>query len=235
MHPPRSGVRRALVAAVAGLLLGAAPRAAVAQAETGTAESLFERFGLDRLRLTAVGVGGGVVKPTQMEGTEAYAVHADYGELAPRWRVVFSATYWGSRLTDKAVRAFADTLRKSVTDPTGDFTVELGRVTVQDIALDMDLRWAPRRERRFRPYLSGGVGAHVLNAEGRAISGTFVERALDNITAGVTTSAGVDLVLIPQLSIGMQARYDLLSGARFGSLRAVGSYLIRPPSTPASR
>jgi hypothetical protein len=233
----RSSVARLLRAPVVGgaalALLLAQPRAAAAQAG-GTTESLFERFGLDRLRLTAVGVGGGVVKPTQMEGTEAYAVHADYGEIAPRWRVVFSATYWGSRLTDKAVQAFADTLRRSVTDPTGDFTVDLGRVTVQDIALDMDLRWAPRREARFRPYVSGGVGAHVLNAEGRAISGTFVERALDNITTGVTTSAGVDLVLIPQLSIGMQARYDLLSGARFGSLRAVGSYLLRPRATPAA-
>jgi hypothetical protein len=62
-----------------------------------------------------------------------------------------------------------------------------------------------------------------------------VERALDNITAGVTTSLGVDLVLIRQLSIGMQARYDLLSGARFGSLRAVGTYLLRPGGATTAR
>ena len=219
----------ALLAACAALAL---PRVARAQAAPPD-ESMFERLGLDNLRLTAVGLAGGVVKPTQMEGTQAYALHADYGELAPGWRLVFSATYWGSRLTDETVETFADSLRNRVDDPTGDFTLELGRVSVQDIALDMDLRWAPRREARFRPYVSGGVGAHVLNAEGRAISGTFVERALDNITAGVTTSVGVDLVLIPQLSIGMQARYDLLSGARFGSLRAVGTYLLRPRGTAA--
>ena len=211
----------------------ASPRAGSAQATPG--EPLFERLGLDRLRLTAVGMAAGVVKPTQVEGTQAYALHADYGELAPKWRLVFSATYWGSRLTDETVRTFADTLRRSVDDPTGDYTLDLGRVSVQDIALTMDLRWAPRRAARLRPYLGGGVGAHVLNAEGRAISGTFVERALDNITAGVTASAGVDLVLIPQLSIGMQARYDLLSGARYGSLRAVGTYLLRPRTVPAAR
>ena len=211
----------------------AIPRAGRAQETPG--EPLFERLGLDRLRLTAVGMAAGVVKPTQMEGTQAYALHADYGELAPKWRLVFSATYWGSRLTDETVRTFADTLRRSVDDPTGDYTLDLGRVSVQDIALTMDLRWAPRRTARLRPYLGGGVGAHVLNAEGRAISGTFVERALDNITAGVTASGGVDLVLIPQLSIGMQARYDLLSGARYGSLRAVGTYLLRPRTVPAAR
>lgn len=211
----------------------ALPRPARAQAPPD--ESMFERLGLDNLRLTAVGVAGGVVKPTQIEGTQAYALHADYGELAPRWRLVFSATYWGSRLTDEAMQTFADTLRNSVNDPTDDYTLDLGRVSVQDIALDMDLRWAPRRAARLRPYVGAGVGAHVLNAEGRAISGTFVERALDNITAGVTTSLGVDLVLIRQLSIGMQARYDLLSGARFGSLRAVGTYLLRPGGATTAR
>jgi hypothetical protein len=137
------------------------------------------------------------------------------------------------------MQRFADSLRKSVSvaDPTQDFEIDLGRVSVKDVALDMDLRWQPRRfaSTALRPYLSGGGGVHVLNAEGKAIAGTFVERALDNITAGIAAAAGVDLVFFNKLGVGMQARFDLLSGARFGSIRAVGSYLVRPNPTPASR
>jgi len=227
-----------LAGALLGLALVAGAAAdAGAQQEPQAQGTLIERLNLDKLRLSAIGVSGGAVKPTQMEGTEAYALHADYGEIAPGWRVVFSATYWGSRLTDETMQRFADSLRKSVVDPTQDFEVDLGRISVSDVALDMDLRWLPRRfaSTALRPYASGGVGAHVINAEGKAISGTFVERALDNITAGIAVSTGVDLVFFNKLSVGMQARFDLLSGARFGSIRAVGSYLVRPNPAPARR
>jgi len=187
------------------------------------------------------------VKPTQMEGTSAYALNADYGEITPGWRVVFSATYWDSRLTNETMQRFADSLRKSVVlvDPAQEFRIDLGRVSVSDVALDMDLRWQPRRfaSAVLRPYVSGGVGAHVINAEGKAIAGTFVERALDNITAGLAASTGVDLVFFNKISVGMQARFDLLSGARFvvlseaslGSPRAVGSSLVRPNPARARR
>jgi hypothetical protein len=235
-HAPLAGGPLRSVLLVLVFVAGVASRAA-AQQEPQAQGTLIERLNLDKLRLSAIGVSGGAVKPTQMEGTSAYALHADYGEIAPAWRVVFSATYWGSRLTDETMQRFADSLRKSVVDPTQDFEIDLGRVSVSDVALDMDLRWQPRRfaSTALRPYASGGVGAHVLNAEGKAIAGTFVERALDNITTGIAVSTGVDLVLFNKLSVGMQARFDLLSGARFGSLRAVGSYLVRPNRTPARR
>ena len=99
----------ALVALVAML---AAPQVARAQ-------GLFERLNLDKLKLTAMGGSYGAIRPSQMEATQAYSLHADYGEIAPRWRVVFTATYWGSRYTDDAVRGFADSLARSVDDPDG--------------------------------------------------------------------------------------------------------------------
>jgi len=235
-HVPLARVPLASALLALAFAAGVARRAG-AQQEPQAQGTLIERLNLDKLRLSAIGVSGGAVKPTQMEGTSAYALHADYGEIAPAWRVVFSATYWGSRLTDETMQRFADSLRKSVVDPTQDFEIDLGRVSVSDVALDMDLRWQPRRfaSTALRPYASGGVGAHVINAEGKAIAGTFVERALDNITAGFAVSTGVDLVIFNKLSVGMQARFDLLSGARFGSLRAVGSYLVRPNPSPARR
>ena len=56
-----------------------------------------------------------------MDATTTVSVHADYGEFAPRWRLVFSATYWGSHFDDAAVRRLADSLTAALqpADPDG--------------------------------------------------------------------------------------------------------------------
>jgi hypothetical protein len=185
---------------------------------------MFERLNLDRLRLTALGGAYGIVKPTQTERANVYALYSDYGEIVPRWRVVFAATYWQSRLTDKVVRAFADSARGIFTDPSGDDLVRVPRIRVSDVGLALDLRWSPVRVAPFRPYLGGGVAAHVINAEGKPIDGTFVERALDSITAGLAGLGGIDVVLPGHLILNANARYDLLSGFRSVSGRVGLSY-----------
>ena len=87
-------------------------RAVVAIAALGTIASplaaqdrpgLFERLNLDKLKLTAFGTSMGPVAPTSIVPTVSMSLHADYGEIAPKWRVVFSATYWGSRYRDDVV------------------------------------------------------------------------------------------------------------------------------------
>jgi hypothetical protein len=213
----RAGAPGAVLLAAMWLL--ATPGRAAAQ-EEGT---LFDRLYLDRLRLSSLSVAAGPVKPSKMHATQVYAIQADYGEIAPRWRVGFSIAYWGSRYTDAVVQTLADSLRHLVVDPARDDTLQLGRVTVSDLAVGMDMRWSPRTG-ALRPYVAGGLLAHVLNAEGRLINGTFLENALDNIAAGVAAAVGVDVTLARHLGLGLEARYDLTSGVRFGSMRAVGSY-----------
>ena len=193
--------------------------------------SLFERLNLDRLQLSEFGFAVGPTRPSQTVATSLFALHADYGEIAPRWRVVFTATYWGSRFTDDVIRTFVDSLENSIEDPTGDATIRASRITVSDIAVTVDFRWSPLSRAAVRPYVGAGGGAHVINAEGRLIDGTFAERALDNITGGVVGLAGLDLTVFNRIILGMQARFDLLSGTRFASLRAGASY--RFPGSPA--
>lgn len=185
-----------------------------------------ERLGIDRLRLSTIGASAGIVKPAQIEPTSLVGVNADYGEVVPGWHIVFSATYWNSRYTDATIQRFADTLRAILVDPTGDATVDLGRVRVSMVAVGGEARWSPWRARRVRPYVGGALGLYAVNAEGRGISGTFIESALDNIAGGMAVLAGGDLLLLPNFKLGMQARYDLLSGARYGSLRAGASYVF---------
>ena len=212
-------------------LLGLASAKLGAQVEG----SMFERLNLDRLRLTALGGSYGMIKPTQTEQAAVYSLFADYGEIIPRWRVVFSGTYWHSRLTDEVVQAFADSARGIIIDPSGDDLVRVPRVTVSDVALALDLRWSPVRQAPLRPFLGGGIVAHVINAEGKPIDGTFVERALDSISAGLAGVGGMDVVFGGHFVVNANARYDLLSGFRSISGRVGLSYQFESQRRPAAR
>lgn len=201
---------------------------------TGSAQSLFERLNLDRLRLTALGVAAGPVRPSRAEETEAYSVFADYGAIARSWRVVFSVTYWGSHFRDEVVRELEDRLRSRVIDPAGDDTIDLGRIAVSDIALEVDLRYTPLPTAAVRPYAGGGLGAHIINAESPFIADTFVESALDNISAGFAAFVGMDTAPVGRVSLGLHARVNMLSNVRFWSARAVVTYFFgaQTPSSP---
>jgi hypothetical protein len=201
---------------------------------TGGAQSLFERLTLDRLRLTALGAAAGPVRPSRVEETEVYSVFADYGLIASSWRVVFSVTYWGSHFREEVVRELEDRLRSRVIDPSGDDTLDLGRIDVSDIALEVDLRYTPRPAAALRPYAGGGLGAHIINAESPFIADTFVESALDNISGGFAAFIGIDTAPVGRLSLGLHARVNLLSNVRFWSARALVTYFFgaQTPSSP---
>ena len=201
----------------------------------GSAEgqSLFERLNLDRLRLTALGATAGPVRPSRAENAQSFGVYADYGYIARSWRVVFSANYWGSRFRDEFVDTFEQRLREQVVDPSGDDTLDLGHINVSDIALEVDMRYTPRPTAALRPYAGGGLGAHIINAESPFINDTFVESALDNISAGFAAFAGVDTAPIGRISLGLQARLNLLSNLRYWSGRVLVTYFFgnQPPSS----
>ncbi|MDQ6827477.1 MAG: hypothetical protein M3081_01260 [Gemmatimonadota bacterium] len=218
-----SFLRRYAIGLVTFVLIGfAAPRA--------RAQTLFERFGLDRLRLTSIGAEAGPVAPARTEPTIAYAIHADYGEIAPNWRIVFTTTYWGTRLTDKTVHQFEQQLEAAQGNSSD--SIRIGRVQISDIALETDVRWTPVRTGAWRPFFGGGLGPHVINAENKFINGTIVETALDQIAMGFSAVAGANIVPSDRFSVGFQARYTLLSTVRFGTVRAFGSYSFSRNTTP---
>jgi opacity protein-like surface antigen len=202
-----------------------ATRPLAAQAEG----SWFERLGIDKLRFTALGVQVGRVNPHGIEPTNSYSLQADYGEITPGWRIVFHATYWGSKFHDRVVRAYADSLRNAIVDPTNDAVVVLGNITVSDIALAADARRTFKPVPWFNPYVGGGLATHVVNADGRLIDGTFVERATDIIAVGVGATVGISARMLRHVALDAQARYDFLSLARFGSLRVGASYYFDNP------
>lgn len=214
--------------------LGALLLCALAPPPAWAQGSLFERLGLDRLRLTSIGLGYGPVRPSKVEGTHSFALQVDYGEIAPRWHVVFGASYWESNFKESVVREFEEQLERTITDPSDDDVIDIGRIRVSDVALEMEVRWVPTRPNAaFRPYLGFGLGAHAIDAESPFIQGTFVESALDNISTGITGIAGAELMAGGRFSVGVQARYTMLSTLRFGTARGLVTYHFRRARRPA--
>lgn len=196
------------------------------------AQSLWSRLGLDRLELASLGLSAGRIDPTQVEPATVFALTADYGDIAPRWRLVFSASYWESRMSDDAVNRFLDTLRTNVIDPSGDDTLKTSRIDLYDVTLSLGINYSTSRSTLVRPYAGVGIAAHVINAEGKLIKGTFVERSLDDIAAGFFSLGGVEFRPLPQLVFDGQARADLLSGFRALQLRVGATYYLGSPRRP---
>ena len=207
----RSSARLALAAA----LLGAWSRPARAQ-------SILNWFNLDRLQIISLGASFGRIQPSQLEATNLYALQADYGEIAPSWRIVFGASYWESRFRDKVIQAFVDSLQKSVSDPSA--RVLPSPVTLYDVTFGADARYVPNYSGEIKPFFGVGVAAHVINAEGKLIKGTFVERALDDIAAGLYLTSGFSFRLVRHFGLDAAVRGDLLSGFRSTQVRAGATY-----------
>ena len=206
---------------------------AVARARrgSGATPTVFDAVGIDRLRLSTVGAAMGLALPRRSEPAQLYAVFADYGEIARGVRVVFETSYWTSRYSDGAVRGLEQAVGRAV----GTDTLHFGRIRTSDLTLGTDVRFYPRERRAarrgargdaavLRPFVGGGFALHLLDIEGVPINDTFVEQALDGVGLGLAGTAGLDVALLPNVSLTMHARYDLFSGAHFASLRAGGSY-----------
>ena len=203
-----------------------AGRALVASAivSTAGAQRPEATLNFDRLQLASLGASMGRIMPSQVEATTVYGVQAQYGDVLPAWRIVFNVSYWGSQYRDDVIRTFVDSLRKSIVDPTGTATIAASKVTLYDVVFATDLRYTPQYSGELKPFVGFGLAAHVLNAEGKLIKGTFVERSLDDIAAGVYMTAGLSFKLLQHIGVEGAVRGDMLSGFRSTQVRAGASY-----------
>ena len=197
----------------------------VVAARSGAAQDKSkDSFNLDKLEIVSLGGSVGKILPSQVEPTNLYSVQADYGEIAPGWHLVFATSYWESRFRDAVVQEFVDSLTKSLIDPTGTAKIALSRVTIYDVTIGTELRYSPVYSGEIKPFIGAGLAAHVINAEGRLIKGTFVERSLDDIAAGLFITGGISFKLLKHIGVEGTLRGDLLSGFRSSQARVGGTY-----------
>lgn len=176
------------------------------------AQRPLDRFSYDNLGFHGFWPEIGILTSDRLEGTASYGARVDLGQFAPRLRMLIGVSYFRSDFKSEDIAEFEAALENVVTDPTQDFSIDLGDIRWSDLALELDLQYilVPLTS-RYLPYLGVGAGMHLRNGSGDAINDTFVEDALDMLGAGVSATAGLDV------KVGRALVLNLGGRAVFGS------------------
>jgi hypothetical protein len=153
----------------------------------------FEQFSSENLGLRAVGVDVGVMSGSNVRGTVTAAVRFDIGTVTPHVRVLLGASYFRANVSNSALRRFEQRLQSVVIDPSGDDSISLGQIRWSDVTADLDLQYTLPQGHAVLAYTGLGLSVHGRNGSGSAIRGTFVEDALDGITAGLNATLGAEI------------------------------------------
>jgi len=80
-------------------------------------------------------------------------------------------------------------------------SINLGRISLSDIIGDVDFQFVLPQGHGITAYLGTGVSIHLRNGSGAAINGTFMEDALDVITAGLNGTMGFEFKSLARMAI----------------------------------
>ncbi len=188
-----------------------------------SAQGVLEQFSYDNLKPSALQVDVGPLGGSNIRGTLTGGLRLDYGLIAPHVRVLLGLSYYKANFSSAARARFEQRLKSVVIDPTGDDTINLGRVTWSDVTGDVDLQYILPQSRTVTAYLGVGIGAHLRHGSGAAINGTFVQDALNEITAGLNGTIGTEIGA-GRWRLTLEGRGVLSSGVSTASLRTGVAY-----------
>ena len=174
------------------------------------AQRPLDRFTYDNLGFRGVWPEVGILTSDRLESTVSYGLRFDVGQFAPRLRVLVGGSYFRSDFKAAEITEFEAALRDVVTDPTDDFSIDLGDIRWSDLALELDLQYMlGTSTASWQPYIGAGAGMHLRNGSGSAIDNTFVEDALDMLGAGVSATGGLDIMMSRGLLLNIGGRVVL--------------------------
>jgi opacity protein-like surface antigen len=185
-----------------------------------SAQGVLNQFSYDNLRLSGVQVDAGPLGSSDLTGAVVGGLRIDYGMIAPRVRVLLGLSYFQSEFDGEARARFEQRIRQFVIDPAADDTIRVGRIFLSDLTADLDLQYAIPQGRGIMTYVGAGVSVHLRNGSGAAINGTFVEDALDEVSAGFNATIGAEFALSRAWRFTLDGRGVVSSGLSTVSLRS---------------
>ena len=183
-----------------------------------TAQGVLNQFSYENLRFSGIQLDVGVLGASGLTGATVGGLRVDYGRIAPRVRLLLGLSYFRSQFDQRSRRRFEERL-DSIVNPSVDDSINLGRISLSDLIGDVDFQFVFPQGRGINAYIGAGVSMHARNGSGAAINGTFVEDALDVITAGLNASLGFEFNLSPAWRFTIDGRGTLSSGLRTASVR----------------
>lgn len=235
MRTLRRWIGVAFVAGVAWIPLELAVPAA-AEAQVGD----LTEYDYEYLRFRGIGLDAGYIFPSTVESTHVLGGRVDLGYLGPGIRLMAVVSRWSSRLNQGEVSRFErqleDLYNAQRPDGTPPITLDLGEIGWSDwvVGLDGHVMWS--MPLGLLGYTGVGLAAHVMNGDGVAIQGTFVEDLLDSVRAGVNAHLGVEVPLHEKVRLYGDGRFDWLGDLYYFGLRGGVQVFVRrgtPTDHPA--
>jgi hypothetical protein len=189
-------------------------------------QGVLNQFSYDELRLSGIQLDVGVLGASELTGATVGGLRVDYGRIAPRVRLLLGLSYFRSQF-DQASRQRFEARLDSIVNPGSADSIDLGRIALGDIVGDVDFQFVFPQGRGITAYVGAGVSIHARNGSGSAINGTFVEDALDVITAGLNGTIGFEFNLSRAWRFTLDGRGVLSSGLKTVSLRSGIMYRLK--------
>jgi len=190
------------------------------------AQGVLNQFSYENLRFSGIQFDVGVLGASELTGATVGGVRVDYGRIAPRVRLLLGLSYFHSQFDHQARDGFERRL-DSIVNPSTPDNINLGRISLSDIIGDIDFQYVFPQGHGINAYIGTGVSVHARNGGGAAIKGTFVEDALDVITAGLNGTIGFEFNLSRAWRFTLDGRGVLSSGLKTASLRTGIMYRFR--------
>jgi len=189
-------------------------------------QGVLNQFSYDNLRFSGIQLDAGVLGASDLTGATVGGLRVDYGRIAPRVRLLLGLSYFHSQFDQQARDRFERRL-DSIVNPSTHDSINLGRISLSDIIGDVDFQLVFPQAHGVTAYIGTGISVHVRNGGGAAINGTFVEDALDVITAGLNGTMGFEFNLSHAWRFTLDGRGVLSSGLKTVSLRTGIMYRFR--------
>jgi len=209
-------------------MLGVAAVLLVAVRPSGrlAAQGVLNQFSYDNLRLSGIQLDAGLLGASDLTGSTVGGLRVDFGRIAPKVRLLLGVSYFHSQFDQRAIDRFERRL-DSIVNPSTPDSIDLGRISLSDIVGDIDFQLVFPQGHGITAYLGTGISVHARNGNGAAINGTFMEDALDVITAGLNGTMGFEFNLSRAWRFTVDGRGVLSSGLRSVSLRTGIMYRLR--------
>ena len=191
-----------------------------------SAQGVLNQFSYENLRFSGIQLDVGLLGASDLTGATVGGLRVDYGRIAPKVRLLLGLSYFQSQF-DQQARDRLERRLDSIVNPSTPDSINLGRISLSDLIGDIDFQFVFPQGHGITAYLGTGVSIHVRNGSGAAVNGTFVEDALDVITAGLNGTMGFEFNLSPAWRFTVDGRGVLSSGLRSVSLRTGIMYRLR--------
>jgi hypothetical protein len=191
-----------------------------------SAQGVLNQFSYDDLRVSGIQLDIGLLGASDLTGSTVGGLRVDYGRIAPKVRLMVGLSYFRSQFDQQARDRFEQRLDSLVNPSTPD-NIDVGRISLGDVIGDVDFQFVFPQGRGITAYIGTGISVHVRNGSGAAINGTFMEDALDVITAGLNGTMGFEFNLAPAWRFTLDGRGMVSSGLNTVSVRTGIMYRLR--------